>query len=172
MRQRKSGTIINISSSGTYETFAACGLYSASKSALEALTEALARETGHFGIRSIIIVLGAFRTSALAPGNMVKPAAPYTTAYDETPVKAFTDMLAAASVNPDMAPGDPEKGAAMIFEIVHGTGMGTELREKGTDGQALRIVLGSDAFGALQRQIEKLKIVEEYGRGAAESTDA
>ena len=39
------------------------GYYSAAKGALELLTEALAKETKHLGIRTIIVEPGAFRTN-------------------------------------------------------------------------------------------------------------
>ena len=168
MRQRKSGTIINITSSVTQDAFAATGLYTASKCALEGLAESLAKEIGALGIRSIIVIPGAFRTAALDATNMTTPDGAHIDAYDATPVKFVVDAMAAA---PGHQPGNPAKAAARMFELVTGTGMGAELIQKGAEGLALRVVLGSDAYGGLQRQIQGFTAVSKYGREIAKSTD-
>lgn len=62
MRQRKSGRIINISSVSGKLVIPANGTYSASKFALEALSDALRYELMPFGIRVVLIEPGSIKT--------------------------------------------------------------------------------------------------------------
>lgn len=62
MRARKTGTIVNMSSVAAQDPLASCALYSASKCALEGMSEALAREVAPLGIAVLIVEPGAFRT--------------------------------------------------------------------------------------------------------------
>jgi NAD(P)-dependent dehydrogenase (short-subunit alcohol dehydrogenase family) len=62
MRNQKSGCIINISSIGGVMGLPFQGAYSASKFALEGMTEALRIEVKPFGIRVILIEPGDFKT--------------------------------------------------------------------------------------------------------------
>ena len=55
LRQQKSGHIVNISSLVGFSAFPLLGLYSASKFALEGLTESLAAEVAPFGIKMMIV---------------------------------------------------------------------------------------------------------------------
>ena len=63
MRQRGSGAIINLSSVAGVITAPFTGAYSASKHAVEALSEALWFELRPFGVRVVLIEPGAFETS-------------------------------------------------------------------------------------------------------------
>jgi NAD(P)-dependent dehydrogenase (short-subunit alcohol dehydrogenase family) len=62
MRRRRSGTIVNISSLAGVFGLPFAGLYSASKFALEGLSESLRFETRGFGIRVVLVEPGDFRT--------------------------------------------------------------------------------------------------------------
>lgn len=63
MRARKSGTIINVSSVAARDPLAACSLYAASKAALEAASESLAKELAPHNIRVLLVEPGNFRTN-------------------------------------------------------------------------------------------------------------
>ncbi|MEX2245666.1 MAG: SDR family oxidoreductase [Dehalococcoidia bacterium] len=63
MRERGSGTIVNVSSLVGRVAAPLGGIYAATKHALEGLSDALYFEAGRFGVRVIIIEPGAFSTS-------------------------------------------------------------------------------------------------------------
>jgi NAD(P)-dependent dehydrogenase (short-subunit alcohol dehydrogenase family) len=63
LRSQKSGAIVNVSSMGGQLSFSGAGAYSASKFALEGMSEALAQEVGPLGIKVMILEPGAFRTN-------------------------------------------------------------------------------------------------------------
>ena len=63
MRAQKSGTIVNVSSVAARDPLAACSLYAASKAALEAASESLAKEVAPHNIRVLIVEPGSFRTN-------------------------------------------------------------------------------------------------------------
>lgn len=62
MRTRKSGTIVNVGSIGGRLASPGAGPYSASKFALEALSESLRLEMVPFGVKVCIVEPGAFKT--------------------------------------------------------------------------------------------------------------
>jgi NAD(P)-dependent dehydrogenase (short-subunit alcohol dehydrogenase family) len=55
LRERKCGTIVNVSSQGAVLCLPGAGVYCASKAALDALSDTWARELAPFNIRSISI---------------------------------------------------------------------------------------------------------------------
>lgn len=61
MRERKSGAIVNVSSTVTYRALPLLSAYTASKAALNAFTECLAHELTPFGIRVSLVLPGQAR---------------------------------------------------------------------------------------------------------------
>ena len=59
MRQRRSGVIVNISSSVTLRALPALSIYSASKAALNAFTTSFALEAEQFGVRARLVLPGS-----------------------------------------------------------------------------------------------------------------
>lgn len=59
MRRRRSGVIVNVSSIAAPTSNPGSGYYSATKAALEGVSDALRREVGPLGIRVIVVVPGA-----------------------------------------------------------------------------------------------------------------
>ncbi|HSV44443.1 MAG TPA: SDR family NAD(P)-dependent oxidoreductase, partial [Ramlibacter sp.] len=71
LREQRSGHIFNIASVAGVIGFPGCGLYAASKFALEGMSEALAGELAPFNVRVTIVEPGGFRTN-FAGGSMRK----------------------------------------------------------------------------------------------------
>jgi len=66
MRKQKSGFIINVTSIAGYMGLPFRGLYSATKGALELITEATSMEVKHFGINVVNVAPGDFSTNIAA----------------------------------------------------------------------------------------------------------
>lgn len=145
-----------MSSMGGIRSSVSGGIYCSTKFAIEGITEALAQEIAPFGIRTIIIEPGYFRTNFLAnPAAGVNVAKPMKE-YDGTVAHDVVAMYAEYNLK---QPGNPVLGAARIWEFVSVEGMA-----KGKE-QILRLPLGSDA-GA-----EMKALAEEYVETAREYED-
>lgn len=86
MRKQKGGVIINITSIAGYMGLPYRGIYSATKSALSILTEALRMETKTFGIKIATLAPGDFATN-IAAGRYHSPvleSSPYKEPYGNT----------------------------------------------------------------------------------------
>ena len=94
MRQQKSGMIINMSSVVGHISMPLFGYYAGSKHALEAISDALRMEVEQFGIKTVIIEPGMFKTNfrevALNTINMHD----ITKDYDPLVQKAMTVLSA------------------------------------------------------------------------------
>jgi short-subunit dehydrogenase len=106
LRQRGRGVLINISSVGGRVAAPLSGVYSASKFALEALSEALHYEVGHFGVRVHIIEPGGIETSfldnrrAVGAGDKSSPYEPLISEWEQASVRlrGQADRLPARAV--------------------------------------------------------------------------
>ena len=88
MRQQKTGRVINISSVVGKLVTPANGIYSATKFALEALSDALRLELSPFGIQVVVVEPGSIKTrfhatvEAKAQEIFTNPASPYQRLYE------------------------------------------------------------------------------------------
>ena len=112
MRKQKSGLIINITSIAGYMGLPYRGIYSASKGALELVSEAISIEIKSFGIKIVNIAPGEFATD-IASNRYHAPIqenSAYKTAYKNT-----LDMM-----NSHLHNGDkPEDLAMVVYQIIN-----------------------------------------------------
>jgi NAD(P)-dependent dehydrogenase (short-subunit alcohol dehydrogenase family) len=137
MRRQRSGAIVNISSMGGQLSFAGVSAYSASKFALEGISEALAQEVAPFGIKVLIVEPGAFRTNLQGAAMRDMPV-----------ISAYQDHMSASRAAmhslSGTQQGDPVK-AARAIELA--------LTAPKTP---LRLQLGDDSVDAVRAHAETL----------------
>ena len=145
MRQRKTGTIVNISSVAGTKGMPGTGYYNATKFALEGISEALWQELEPLGIRVLIVEPSGFRTDwAGRSANEVKNP---ITDYDGTTTRERIEML---RDNSGKQAGDPKKAAKAIIADVEAGGPNHHLP------------LGNRSFEITIEKIEDLK--QEYSK--------
>lgn len=125
LRAQGSGHIVQISSIGALAGFASTGLYSASKFALEGMSEALAAEVADFGVQVTIVQPGGYWTDLYTKG-LVTPER--LDAY--APLHArLVEQFAEGSVD-----SLPHLAAEAVLKLVD------------SDRPPLRLLLGSAAY--------------------------
>jgi NAD(P)-dependent dehydrogenase (short-subunit alcohol dehydrogenase family) len=70
LRAQRSGHIVNISSVAGMTGIPGCGLYAATKFAMEGLSESLSHEVAPYNVRVTIVEPGAFRTEFLSQQSL------------------------------------------------------------------------------------------------------
>lgn len=112
MRTQGSGTIINVSSIGGLISLPFQSLYSASKAALEAMSESLRMEVKRFGIHVVLVEPGDTRTQFTANRRS-------TQAAEESPVHREAYRRTQAQIEADERNGiPPETVARTVMRIV------------------------------------------------------
>ena len=112
MRQQRSGLVIAITSIGGIVGQEFCSAYSASKFGLEGWIESLAPEVAPFGIRTMIVEPGFFRTDLLTPASTTY-AEPSIEDYAQRTTQTVADWT---SMNGKQG-GDPAKLADALIKI-------------------------------------------------------
>ena len=138
MRRQGGGAIVQMSSVGGQVTAPGFGAYCATKFALEGLTETLRDEVEGFGIRTLIVEPGAFRTGLFRRDAAYESAA--MPEYAPT-VGATRDYVRG---NHGTQPGDPAKAASAILAALD------------APDPPLRLVLGADAIGNVRNRLGRL----------------
>jgi NAD(P)-dependent dehydrogenase (short-subunit alcohol dehydrogenase family) len=160
MRARKSGLVANFGSIGGWRGTPAAGMYCASKAAVAIYTESLRAEMVPFNIEVTCIEPGYFRTNFLTGNHKI-------TAKKRIPeldcaIQSSRDALAAYSLN---QPGDPVKGAQVLFEALTKTGQ--------CEGRTLpgRLALGRDSLTAIGESIAQEQGMLDNWKEIVGSTD-
>ena len=111
MREQKNGLIINITSIAGYMGLPFRGIYSASKGALEIVTESYRMETKAFGVKLTTLAPGDFATN-IASGRY------HTPVYENSAYRnAYKGTLEAIDADVDSG-GDPADVAKKIAKII------------------------------------------------------
>jgi NAD(P)-dependent dehydrogenase (short-subunit alcohol dehydrogenase family) len=138
MRRQGSGAIVQMSSVGGQVTAPGFGAYCATKFALEGLTETLRDEVAAFGIHTLIVEPGAFRTGLFRPGSAYLSEAMDEYADSVGPTRDYVEQ------GDGTQPGDPAKAAAAILSALD------------AEQPPLRLVLGEDAIANVEGRLERL----------------
>ena len=124
LRRQGSGHILQISSIAALGGFPSTGMYSASKFALEGMSEALAMEAASFGVKVTIVQPGGYWTDLYTNMVSTRPAEPYA------PLRAELErQWADGSVD-----SDPRLAAEAMLTLVD------------SDTPPLRLALGNMAY--------------------------
>src|SRR4051794_9380093 len=139
MRRQRSGLVISISSTAGVVGGVFCSAYAASKFALEGWMESLAGEVEPYGIRTMIVEPGFFRTELLEPTS---------TTFAELSVGDYAERTAQTipgwqAMNGRQA-GDPAKLARALVQLAD------------SDAPPLRWVAGEDAVEAVEQKARLL----------------
>jgi NADP-dependent 3-hydroxy acid dehydrogenase YdfG len=138
MRARGSGWIVNVSSVAGLVAAPGFGYYSATKFAVEAITESLRPEVADQGISVLAVEPGATRTNAYS-GFADEPVAEPITEYH-----AMLEQVRAAFIGMDgVQPGDPHRGARAVIAAMD------------QDTPPRRLVLGNGGYDAVIDTLEK-----------------
>ncbi|TPP05380.1 oxidoreductase [Rhizobium glycinendophyticum] len=154
MRRLRSGRILNFSSIGGYRAGAGFGVYSATKFAVEALSESLRIELAPLGIDVTAIEPGYFRTDFLDATSL-------RTGQNEIPDYATTagavrDRTVAMN---QRQPGDPDRLAQVVLDLAD------------APETPVRLPLGSDTIAAIEAKHRSDAAIIEAWRNISVSTD-
>ena len=139
MRAQRSGLVVAISSTAGIVGQEFCTAYAASKFGVEGWIESLTPEVAPFGIRTMLVEPGFFRTELLTPES---------TNYAEPSIEDYaerTEQTVAAwnSMNGQQG-GDPAKLANALVQLA------------GQDEPPLRFAAGADAIATVEQKAKDL----------------
>jgi NAD(P)-dependent dehydrogenase (short-subunit alcohol dehydrogenase family) len=154
MRAQRSGLVVAISSTGGIQGQEFCSAYVAAKFGLEGWLESLAPEIAPYGLRTMIVEPGFFRTELLSPGS-TSYAAPSIDDYAErttATIKAWDDMNGRQG-------GDPAKLATALVQLID------------MEQPPSRWAAGADAVDVLEQKARTLLDQAEAHRELSSSLD-
>jgi NAD(P)-dependent dehydrogenase (short-subunit alcohol dehydrogenase family) len=154
LRSQGAGRIINTGSSAGFAASAGRGLYGASKSAVETITEALHAELTPLGIHATVVEPGSFRTEFLTTDSRRVP-------VERIPAYADTtgQLLDAVQAGCGHQPGDPVQAVAAIRRLAAAA------------EPPLRLQLGSDCVDLVEGKLASVAKELDQRRELALSTD-
>jgi NAD(P)-dependent dehydrogenase (short-subunit alcohol dehydrogenase family) len=153
MRERRSGTIVNLSSIGARISPEGSGYYAAVKAAVEALTLSLRKEVAPLGITAMVVEPGGFRTDFA--GRSLKQSAEPIADYAGTAGKRRKENDTVHGTQP----GDPAKAAAALIEAVE------------SDSPPYMLLLGNDASTAFRAALDSLRTEIDQWELVSRATD-
>ena len=154
MRKQRSGQIISISSSAGLVGFEFCTAYAASKFGVEGWMESLQAEVAPFGIDTIIVNPGFFRTELLTEQS---------TNYAEPSIKDYDERRAQQlefwKAQNGQQSGDPAKLARALISIAS------------RQPPLRRFIAGADAIATAEQKVADLKAQIEAEQDLSTSLD-
>jgi NAD(P)-dependent dehydrogenase (short-subunit alcohol dehydrogenase family) len=151
MRRRRSGAIVQLSSMGGQMSFAGFSAYSATKFALEGMSEALLDEVAPLGIKVLVVEPGAFRTGLMGNRSVSAEIDDYAATVGRT--------RAMAEAGDGTQPGDPAKAAAVILAAL------------AAENTPLHLPLGNDGVDAVLGHLDAVRAeVTAWEKAARDTT--
>ncbi|KII90212.1 hypothetical protein PLICRDRAFT_583579 [Plicaturopsis crispa FD-325 SS-3] len=160
LRERKAGTIVNISSAGAFLNIPGSGIYGASKGALDSLSGSLGNELAPFNIKVVSVTLGGYRTSVAQEGRTTRPAKPLP-AYGS--LHAMLEWYIGQSGSEQ---GDPAKAAGRLVDVIMHQGPAA-----GRTTLPRRFALGDDVDQYLSKHFDSEKKAWEEWRELGTGTN-
>lgn len=114
MRSQKSGRIVMLGSAASLACDPGGALYDTTKAALASLSNVLSLEMKPFGIQSMVIAPGMFRTNFFDGSSIQRLTSPMSV-YDNTPARGAEDYCLS---NNYQQHGDPAKAAELVYQVV------------------------------------------------------
>jgi len=139
MRAQRSGLVVAISSTAGIVGQEFCTAYAAAKFGVEGWIESLTPEVAPFGIRSMLVEPGFFRTELLSPESTN-----YAKASIDDYAERTTQTVAAWKAMNGQQGGDPAKLATALVQLA------------GQDEPPLRWVAGADAIATVEQKAKDL----------------
>lgn len=140
MRKQRSGHILNIASIAGFAPAMGWSVYAATKFSLIGLSEVLAQDVRHLGIKVTAVAPGGFRTHFNKADSLVLSA---DKIEDHSEIHSGHDQFVSTD---GTQLGDPEKAAEVFINLVE------------SPNPPVQLFLGSDAY---QRASEKLVQLHE-----------
>jgi NAD(P)-dependent dehydrogenase (short-subunit alcohol dehydrogenase family) len=153
LRAQRAGHIINITSIAGLAPRPGAGIYAATKSALEGLSEALALECAPLGIHVTAVAPGAFRTDFLSEHSIRRSGSPDDYVATAGSVVRGLDAIAGKQ------PGDPVRAARAILEIAD------------SEQPPVHLLLGSDALSRARERLDATIEAIDHWERLTSSTD-
>ena len=139
MRRQRSGLIVTVSSTAGISGQEFVSAYAASKFAVEGWMESLTPEVAPFGIRTMLVEPGFFRTDLLTDESTKYP----EPSIDDYAEKTKQTVIAWKGMN-GLQGGDPAKLAKVLIQLAS------------QDEPPLRWAAGADAVGTFEKKAEDL----------------
>jgi NAD(P)-dependent dehydrogenase (short-subunit alcohol dehydrogenase family) len=113
MRERRSGVIVNVTSSATLAPMPLAAAYTASKQAIEGFTGSLAHELGHFNIRAKLVEPGYAPTTRFTQNTSVRVEDLIPEAYADFAAPIFAEFARPAMTTKEI------DVAEVVWKAVH-----------------------------------------------------
>lgn len=139
MRKQRAGLLVTISSTAGIVGGTFCSAYAAAKFGVEGWIESLVPEVEPFGIRSMLVEPGFFRTDLLTPGSTT-----YAPATIDDYAERTRETVAAWNGMDGKQGGDPAKLARALVQLA------------GLDEPPARFAAGADAIQAFEAKASVL----------------
>lgn len=153
MRTQGAGRIVNIGSMASFACDPGGALYDATKFSVAAVSEVLSLEMKPFGIESMVVEPGMFRTNFFDGSSIRTPNAPLE-AYDGTPARGAEDYCLGHNYQQH---GDPQKAAEFVYQVV-----------SSPNPLPLWLPVGKDAVKKFEKKLTKMvESIQPYKEAAS-----